>query len=513
MDEFRGQIADIQVLSHLWLTLLMLVSMILISRTVVAGTKYSSILVIVVFGLIMGKVLVMGGVSEPGLADFPFVVLISKATISALIVSFFVGGQEFRKILKREDYSIEDMVVQSEKELVLGTRSTQFVFIVRAFFILLGLEAASRFILGGAGTDVLKGSYIILAYIGIVGSVILIDYRARITDKQRYIAKGVLEMLSTLAILLVSYKMAAWIKPLIGLPQIFFAMILSAGLGMVFSRWHFGPTIRALLFAGLPMVLAGNFLIGGSRILEAFSIQGMAAVMTYGFFGQIFWMFAGISALIFLGKANHVRNLAPGMAGALSHSGLTGACTAGDFGERAASRAPIMINIPFFGHIFVFSILAASATRGELLYAYAGVMLAVGLILTAWSMRLLSRAGGEDSLEVKGLMSFSFGWQLTAIFGSFVLLSLAGMPLENVAKAVSSALSHFGLFAAVQGGMFGVEVAGLIAFIFAMPFLVHPLVFGLFGQAVSSQGRMPVRFAGSLALIGLLGVLASLWSV
>jgi hypothetical protein len=54
------------------------------------------------------------------------------------------------------------------------------------------------------------------------------------------------------------------------------------------------------------------------------------------------------------------------MAGGLSHAGLTGACTAGDLGDAAARRAPIMINIPFFGHIFVFSILAVSIERGAL---------------------------------------------------------------------------------------------------------------------------------------------------
>lgn len=51
--------------------------------------------------------------------------------------------------------------------------------------------------------------------------------------------------------------------------------------------------------------------------------------MGYGFFGQLLWMFGWILLLIAFGKANHVRTLAPGMVGSLSHSGLTGACTAG----------------------------------------------------------------------------------------------------------------------------------------------------------------------------------------
>jgi hypothetical protein len=64
------------------------------------------------------------------------------------------------------------------------------------------------------------------------------------------------------------------------------------------------------------------------------------------------------------------------MAGALSHTGLTGACTAGDFGPDAARRAPIMINVPFIVHVFVFSILAISMDRGELL-----MLPATGMVL------------------------------------------------------------------------------------------------------------------------------------
>ena len=110
------------------------------------------------------------------------------------------------------------------------------------------------------------------------------------------------------------------------------------------------------------MVLAAVFIVGGSRLLDAFTLDGMLQVMAFGFFGQLFWMFVGIALLVFIGKSNKVDIIAPGMAGSLSHSGLTGACTAGDIGEVAKERAPIMINIPFFGHLFVFTILAASAT-------------------------------------------------------------------------------------------------------------------------------------------------------
>jgi hypothetical protein len=81
--------------------------------------------------------------------------------------------------------------------------------------------------------------------------------------------------------------------------------------------------------------------------------------------------------------------------------------------------------------------------------------------------------------------------------------------------ANSSAISHFGLFAAVQGGMFDsvnatIQSPALINFIFAMPFLIHPLVFGMFGQAMSNDGAMPKRALAALAIAGVIGVLLSL---
>jgi len=48
-------------------------------------------------------------------------------------------------------------------------------------------------------------------------------------------------------------------------------------------------------------------------------------------------------------------------------------------------------------------------------------------------------------------MLFAFGWQLTAVFGSFLLMHFSGAPISSAAMATSSALSHFGLFAAYPG--------------------------------------------------------------
>lgn len=505
------QIANLQILNQFLLSLFLLIPMVLVARTAVAGTRYSPILIIVIFGLTMGYVLVASGVSSPGLPQFSLIDLVSRTTIIALTVSFFVGGQELRKLIGNIKLDPDDMVVPSTEETVLGTGRTQLIFIIRSFFLLIGIEALYRLIVGLSFSD-LSRFYPIIAYLGLVGALIMIDHKAKVANKRLYIKMGLTEVVGILAILLGSYGIALWIKPIIALPQIFFAMILAAGLGAILYRWRFGPTIRALLFAGIPVVLAANFMIGGSRINEAFTITGMNAVLAYGFFGQMFWMFGGIALLILFGKTNQARNLAPGMAGSLSHSGLTGACTAGDLGGTAALRAPIMINVPFFGHIFVFSILAMSAQEGKLLMWPSFLIVLAGIVITIFAMRTMSRAEGRDAMEVKGLMQFSFGWQLCAVFGGFVMLSLSTMPLDFTAMAVSSSISHFGLFAATQGGMFGDEASLLIPFIFSMPFLIHPLVFFMFGRAMENEGAMPKVPVFILAGIGLIGILYSLFA-
>ena len=268
--------------------------------------------------------------------------------------------------------------------------------------------------------------------------------------------------------------------------------------------------MRSLLFGGIPMVLAAVFIIGGSRLTGVFALTGMVQVLAFGFFGQLFWMFVGIALLVFIGNSNKVGILAPGMAGSLSHSGLTGACTAGDLGDIAKERAPIMINIPFFGHLFVFTILAFSATRGEL-YVIPGLLVVlVGVVLTYWALMTLKKANNEENKEIKGLILFSLGWQLVAVFGGFIMLHFAGLSLEYAAMANSSAISHFGLFASIQGGMFGQEAAQDILFVFAMPFLIHPLVFGMFGKAMSKNGEMPRKTVAVLAILGTIGVLFTL---
>jgi hypothetical protein len=239
----------------------------------------------------------------------------------------------------------------------------------------------------------------------------------------------------------------------------------------------------------------------------------MNSVLAFGFFGQILWMFGGIALMMFFAKTNNVRNIAPALAGGLSHAGLTGACNAGDLGPKAQSRAPIMINLPFLAHIFVFSILALSVEKGGLLYIPSVLVFLAGFILTVLALKTIRAAKEDDSKEITGLMQFALGWQLVAIFGSFIVLCGFGMSLDYAGVSATSSLSHFGLFAATQAGKFGPEVAQLLPLIFAMPFLVHPLVFFLFGKAMENDGNMPKKPVYILAFIGLIGVIYALVSI
>ncbi len=118
------ELSHISAFNHYFLTMVILITMVLVSRTIVAGTKYSSILVIVIFGLTMGALLVKSGIAAPGLSEFPAIVLVSQTTIIALIATFFVGGQEIRRILSKQEIDTEIFMTPSKEEVVLGTTSS-----------------------------------------------------------------------------------------------------------------------------------------------------------------------------------------------------------------------------------------------------------------------------------------------------------------------------------------------------------------------------------------------------
>ncbi len=68
-------------------------------------------------------------------------------------------------------------------------------------------------------------------------------------------------------------------------------------------------------------------------------------------------------------------------------------------------------------------------------------------------------------------------------------------------------ISHYSMFDSVNPA---IDSPGLINFIFAMPFLIHPFVFGMFGKAMSSGGEMPKKIVAILASVGIIGVIFSL---
>jgi hypothetical protein len=67
------------------------------------------------------------------------------------------------------------------------------MFLIRAFFILTGIESLKRMITGHSTGDTLDLFYPLLGYLGLVASIILIDHRAKIANKAVYIRKGIFE--------------------------------------------------------------------------------------------------------------------------------------------------------------------------------------------------------------------------------------------------------------------------------------------------------------------------------
>jgi hypothetical protein len=211
---------------------------------VVAGTRYSAILIIVIFGLLMGYLLVATGVSDPGLRDFPMLGMIAQATVIALAASFFVGGQELRGSSPASRCRPTRASSTRTEQIFFGTGRTQLVFIARAFFTLLGIEALTRVMLGTVPETSLARYYPLIAYMGLVIAVILIDHKATILDKRLYLRKGVAEIGAIVACWC-RLPIAGWVRPLVALPQIFFVMLLAAGLGALLYRWRTGRRCAA----------------------------------------------------------------------------------------------------------------------------------------------------------------------------------------------------------------------------------------------------------------------------
>ncbi len=89
--------------------------------------------------------------------------------------------------------------------------------------------------------DPIAHFYPLVAYVGVLWFGHLIDNKATIKIKGAYIRKGLYEMMMIVGILVLSHHIAVLIKPVIALPQIFFAMIISATLWHDFFIMDNGP--------------------------------------------------------------------------------------------------------------------------------------------------------------------------------------------------------------------------------------------------------------------------------
>lgn len=138
------------------------------------------------------------------------------------------------------------------------------------------------------------------------------------------------------------------------------------------------------------------------------------------------------------------------------------------------------------------------------------IMAIIGFGLLILGLKNIKKPDNDDKKEMAALLQFGFGWQLIAIFGGLIMLSFSSMNLDFAAMAKASAISHFGLFAAIQEGMFGAEAAGLITFTFSMTFLVHPFVFFMFGKAMENNEEMPKLPVYILSIVGFIGIVGSI---
>jgi hypothetical protein len=88
---------------------------------------------------------------------------LAQATVVALTASFFVGGQELRRLFGGCAVGADDSVTYATDEVVFGTGRTQLVFIARAFFLLIGIEALVRVLLGTVHDTALGRRYPVIA--------------------------------------------------------------------------------------------------------------------------------------------------------------------------------------------------------------------------------------------------------------------------------------------------------------------------------------------------------------
>lgn len=502
------------IVEHLFFSFGLLFLLILIARAVVARTDYSSVLILIVFGLAMGIVLTRSGITTPGIPELPLIDLINRSSVIALVVIFFNGGRELRKIFGDVPLPREEILAPSHREVFYGTNSSHLTLLIRSFFLLIGISGISRLLLGMSPDDPLQHYYPLMGYVSLIIALVLIDTKAIVQSRRHYIQRGIIEIFLLLGILIAANSLTLWQGNTIELPEILFIIILSSALGASMYNWQLGATFNALLFGGLPLVLTANFIVGGSLLEDSISKAGefdtsFIAALLYGFVGQLFWLFGGMSLIIWFGKNRYMRNLISGISGGLSHTGLLAASTAGEFGKMTAVRAAILSIISLFSYLFVTIIARLSMGRPIRIVVLTVLVILLGLAITAWSLKLLRRAENLESEEIRALMLFSFGWQMLALFGGVLIFQTFNIDASYGDTVQSANLSHLGLFAILQEGTTNGISGRLMPFIHAMPLLAYPILFWLFGNTINNQGKIStaaVRVISLLSVAGIAGI-------
>lgn len=496
---------------HLFFSFGLLFLVVLLSRAVVARISYSSVLILVVFGLAMGIVLTRSGLFSPGIPELPIIDLINQSTVIALIVIFFWGGRELRKIYGEVPIPHDEIITSSNKELFYGTKSSHFVLLVRAFFLLIGIAGTKRLLLEFTADDPLNVYYPLIGYISLTVAVILVDTQSIVRSRRHYIQRGIIEIFLVLGMLIAANSLTLWQGNTINLPEILFILVISSATGATMYSWQLGATFNALLFGGLPLVLAANFIIGGSLLedsissIEQFDIKLIAALI-YGFVGQLFWLFGGMSLIIWVGRNRYSRNLISGISGGLSHTGLLAASVCGEYGKMTAVRAAILSIISLFSYLFVTIIARLSLGIPFRIVLLSIMVILLGIVITAWSLQVLRRGKNLESEEIRALMLFSFGWQMIALFSGILIFQTFNIDVSYGDTAQSTNLSHIGLFAILQQGNRSGISSHLLSFIHAMPLLAHPILFWLFGNTKQHQGKISPSAVRSISLLSIAGI-------
>ncbi len=96
---------------------------------------------------------------------------------------FFCWSTRNQKVNIGKGLDKTHIVVPLDYEIFMGTKFTQFMFLIRPFFVLIKIESMKRFVIAYNNNEPLGNFCQLLGYLRLARSVILIDYRTKITNK------------------------------------------------------------------------------------------------------------------------------------------------------------------------------------------------------------------------------------------------------------------------------------------------------------------------------------------